>query len=118
MAKLIPPMRNLTTKSGRQNLEVCLQREGQTERCGCLSLQSQGIVFTSPRQIEPMADLLVRVECPSPDCCSFLTEGIVVGCDACADGSFEITVLFLGQEKSKAPAKGVRKRPSVNMMLN
>ena len=95
-------MRNLTTNSGRQNLQVCLQREDRLESCGCLRLESEGVVFKSPERIELMADLVVRVVCFAQDCCgrTLTTEGIVVGCDECADGCFEITVLFLQQEIS------------------
>ncbi len=110
-------MRNLTTKSRGQNPEICLQREGGVELCGCLSIESQGVVFRSPHRVEFMADLLVRIECPSPDCCSLVTEGIVVGCDEYVGGGFEVTVLFLGQEP-KSPETWGRTFPPVDVMLN
>ena len=114
-------MRNLTTKSGRQNFQISLQREGGSERCGCLRLGSQGVVFNSPKRIEVMADLLVRIECQSAGCaCSEMSvEGIVVGCEPCADCSFEITVLFLQEENFDPAESGTRSAtPPVNPALN
>ena len=103
-------MRNLTTKSGRQNFKVCLQREGRLESCGYLRLESQGVVFKSPRGIEVMADLIARIECPGPQCCgrSLMIEGIVIGCEECTDGCYEITVLFLQDEDFDFEESAVR----------
>jgi hypothetical protein len=90
-------MRNLTTKSGRQNYQICLQREGSLETCGCIRMEPQGAVFKSPSRIELMADLIIRIECTAMECrCRELVmEGIVIGCENCSGGGFEITVLFL-----------------------
>lgn len=92
-------MRNLTTNAGRQPHSICLQHETCMDNCGCLRFGSEGVVFRSPRELELMADFSVRIECPAGGCeCQTLsTEGIVVGCEKCSDGFFEITVLFLEQ---------------------
>jgi hypothetical protein len=57
------------------------------------------VVFKSPKRIELLAELTIRIECPVLECrCGMLTEGIVIGCESCVDGGFEITVLFLQED--------------------
>ena len=115
-----PPMRNLTKKYGRQDFQICLQREDRSETCGCLRLESQGVVFHSPRRIELMTDLMVRIECMARQCrCPLLVEGIVVGCQECARGCFEITVLFLQQADFDFERIAARSEaPAVSHLLN
>jgi hypothetical protein len=95
-------MRNLTTKSGRQNLQVCLQGEDSLETCGCPYLKTQGLVFQSMRRLDLMANVIIRIECSTAGCRSriLLMEGIVIGSEESGDGSFENTVLFLQEQDS------------------
>jgi murein endopeptidase len=114
-------MRTLTPKYGGQNFQIRLLHDDTLETCGCLRMEARGTVFESPRPMEPMSDLIVRIECPSPECRrrAMTVEGIVVGCEKTADGWFEITVLFLQQDDSRTGASAAwGKSPKVNPALN
>ncbi|MEO6788769.1 MAG: hypothetical protein ABI318_21820 [Chthoniobacteraceae bacterium] len=114
-------MRNLTSNYGRHDFQICLQRENSLEVCGCLRMEAQGVVFKSPRRLEPMADLVIRIERLAAECMcrKMVMEGIVVGCEQSADGCFEVTVLFLQKDEfnfAESVARG--ELPTVNPMLN
>ena len=84
-------------------------------------MEARGAVFKSPRRIEPMSDLIIRIECPSLECRQrgMTVEGIVVGCEESADGCFEITLLFLPQEDASAVASAAwGEAPKANPTLN
>ena len=93
-------MRNLTTKSGRQNFQVRLQREGHFEKCGCLRMEARGAIFRMPGRMDLMAALSIRLEFFTTECnCrTLIVEGIVINCVEYPEGCFEITVLFLQED--------------------
>ena len=101
---LIPPMRDLTIPSGRQNPQVCLQRDGISSQCGCLRFEPRGAVFHSPCEMELMSDLLVCIRWRGLGCrCRTMKlTAVVVGCSGAGDGCFEITVIFLPGEACAA----------------
>lgn len=107
-------MRDLTPTSGRQNLQVCLQRDGVSSQCGCLRFEPRGAVFNSPCAMELMSELIVCIRWRGLGCgCRTMKLGaVVVGCTASGDGYFEITVIFLPGSESCIAAKAFRHLPN------
>lgn len=107
-------MRDLTITFGRQNPQVCLQRDGISSQCGCLRFEPRGAVFNSPYQMELMSDLIVCIRWRGLGCqCRTMKLGaVVVGCSASGDGGFEITVIFLPGGKWCAAAAAFEHLPN------
>ncbi len=93
-------MRNLTFLPGGET-EVCRECDGFPSPCDGVRFGRDGLVFDSPREIEPMSDLVILVEWSKAGRLQRRArkEGVVVDCRKMAEGCFEITVLFLAHRE-------------------
>ena len=106
-------MRNPTPKFGILEPEVRLHRNGIPEPCGCVRFESRGAVFNLPRRLDLMSGLVVSVEWTCSDCgrCTMRIDAIVIGCCESCGGSFETTVIFVGDDGSR-PGSEFRHLPN------